>query len=113
MKYYSTQRPVMPGSYPKPQGNPVTEIVNYDERTFCEELGREVWGYIEYEKPLPRYDSDSYELTPVPTKTLHLRYLGRDSWNRYVYEDENGNLWKSACRTLPATTNLTENLTAP
>ena len=49
MRYYSTQRPVTPGSFPKPAGNKVVEIHNYDSKTYCEELGREVWGYIVYE----------------------------------------------------------------
>lgn len=25
---------------------------------------------------------------------LHLKYLGRDSWDRPVYKDDNGVLWK-------------------
>ena len=54
MRYYSTQRPIMPGSYPKPAGNPVVEIRNFDARVFCGEIGREVWGYIEYEQALVR-----------------------------------------------------------
>lgn len=45
MRYYSTQRPIMPGSYPKPAGNPVVEIRNFDARVFCGEIGREAWGY--------------------------------------------------------------------
>ena len=94
MRYYSTQRPVTPGSFPRPDGNKVLEIHNYDSKTYCEELGREVWGYIDDEKPLARFDLDSYELSVPQTKTLHLRYLGEDSWGRYVYEDENGKLWK-------------------
>ena len=52
MRYYSTQRPIMPGSYPKPAGNPVVEIRNFDARVFCGEIGREAWGYIEYEQAL-------------------------------------------------------------
>ena len=52
MRYYSTQRPVVPGSYPKPIGNTVKEVVNFDERTFCPTIGREAWGYIDYELPL-------------------------------------------------------------
>lgn len=28
-RYYSTQRPVMPGGYPKPQNNKVLEIENF------------------------------------------------------------------------------------
>lgn len=94
MRYYSTQRPITPGGYPKPQGNAVLGIHNYNERTYCEEIGREVWGFIDYEKPITRYDSDSYEFVTAQTKTLHLRYIGTDGWGRYVYEDENGALWK-------------------
>ncbi len=52
MKYYSTQRPVAPGTFPKPNGNKVLEIVNFDERRYCGEASRDCWGYIEYEKPL-------------------------------------------------------------
>lgn len=70
------------------------EIHNFDSKTYCEELGRDAWGYIDYERPLTRYDCNAYELSAVQTKTLHLRYIGTDSWSRYVYEDENGNLWK-------------------
>lgn len=25
---------------------------------------------------------------------LRLRYIGQDSWDRYVYEDQNGVVWK-------------------
>ena len=92
MRYYSTQRPIAPGTFPKPDGNRILHIHNYECKTYCEELDREIWGYIDYEKPLARYDSDSCELAAVQTKTLHLRYIGADSWGRYVYED--GKLWK-------------------
>lgn len=27
-------------------------------------------------------------------RKLHLTYLGEDNWNRYVYKDEKGKLWK-------------------
>ena len=37
----------------------------------------------------------NYELAAVKIKTLHLKYIGRDDWGRYVYEDENGKLWKN------------------
>ncbi|WP_243154251.1 hypothetical protein [Pseudoflavonifractor sp. 60] len=94
MRYYSTQRPIGPGTFPKREWNKVLEIHNFDQKTYCEEIGREAWGYIDYEKPLDRYDCSSYELTAVQTKILHLQYIGIDSWGRYVYEDENGDLWK-------------------
>ena len=94
MRYYSTPRPITPGSFPRVAFNAVKEIVNFERKTYCEEIGREAWGYIDYEKPLDRYDCNAYELTAVPTKTLRLRYIGKDSWSRYVYEDEDGKLWK-------------------
>lgn len=46
MRYYSTQRPVGPGTFPCWYG--VAEIHNFDRRTFCEEIGREAWGYIKF-----------------------------------------------------------------
>ena len=88
MRYYSTQRPVTPGSFPKPAGNKVVEIHNYDSKTYCEELGREVWGYIDYEQPLHPEDAIDYELTPSPQKVKTLKFSGVDSWGREVYEDE-------------------------
>ena len=62
MRYYSTQRPVMPGSFPKPAGTTVREIENFDARTFCEDIGREAWGYVEYDAPLSDEDAKEYEL---------------------------------------------------
>lgn len=62
MRYYSTQRPVMPGSFPKPWGNMVVEIVNFDDKTFVEAIGREAWGYIEYDMPLNPELAEDYEL---------------------------------------------------
>lgn len=64
MKYYSTQRPITPGSFPKPEGNAVVEIVNYDSPTECKEISRTAWGYIEYERPLSGNDAKRWELTP-------------------------------------------------
>lgn len=94
-RYYSTQRPIMPGGYPKPKNNEVLEIENFDNKKFVEEVGCQAWGYIEYKKPLGHFDVINYELAAVKIKTLHLKYIGRDDWGRYVYEDENGKLWKN------------------
>lgn len=94
-RYYSTQRPVMPGSYPDPKNNKVLKIENFDHKKFVEEVDRPAWGFIEYEKPLGHFDVMDYELEAVKLKTLHLNYIGIDSWSRYVYEDENGKLWKN------------------
>ena len=54
MRYYSTQRPITPGSFPRVAFNAVKEIVNFERKTYCEEIGREAWGYIDYEKPHDR-----------------------------------------------------------
>lgn len=59
-KYYSTQRPIMPGSYPRQNGK--EEITNFDTRTFCEDIGRPAWGYIEYSEPILDAEAAEYEL---------------------------------------------------
>lgn len=61
-RYYLTQRPATLGTFPKPQGNRVLSIENFDERTFCEEIGREAWGYVEYEKPVSEVLLRNYEM---------------------------------------------------
>lgn len=65
MKYYSTQRPVMPGGYPKSQK--VLEIRNFDARQYVENIGREAWGWIEYNQPLTEKEAADYELMPEPS----------------------------------------------
>lgn len=65
MIYYSTHRPVTPGSFPKPAGNRIIEINNFDKRRFCTDIGREAWGYIDFEKPLSENIQKQYELTPA------------------------------------------------
>lgn len=62
MKYYSTQRPVMPGSFPK---GTIREIKNFDSRIYCEEIGREAWGYIDYSEPIKPEAAKAYELVPA------------------------------------------------
>lgn len=64
MRYYSTQRPVAPGTYPKPQGNPVKDAYNFINPIYCKEIDREAWGYIEYEQPLTEEEAEHWELTP-------------------------------------------------
>ena len=61
-RYYSTQRPVGPGTFPQPAENRVIGIHNDENRTFYKEIGRAAWGYIDYEKPLAAKDAENYEL---------------------------------------------------
>lgn len=93
-RYYSTQRPVMPGGYPKTKYSEVLEIHNFDCKEYVKEIDQRAWGWIEYDRPLGHFDVINYELTAVKTDTLHLKYLGRDGFGCYVYEDENGKFWK-------------------
>lgn len=94
MKYFSTQRALIPGGFPKPEGNKVIDIHNFDNREYVKEIGKMAWGWIEYEHRLSRSDMKNYELVPLSKRKLHFTYLGKDSWGRYVYKDEKGKVWK-------------------
>lgn len=69
VRYYSTQRPVMPGCFPKKTA--VEKIENFDTKTYCEEIGKEAWGYIEYRESLTKEEVDAYELTLGGMKTYY------------------------------------------
>jgi len=59
-RYYSTQRQFGPGTFPQKDGRET--VVNFDGKTYCEEIGKEAWGYIDYPEPLTKEEADSYEL---------------------------------------------------
>lgn len=63
-KYYSTQRPVDIGTFPKTEGGPHT-IENYDSRTAVEHGRFMAWGFLEYSVPLTSKQVDDYELRPA------------------------------------------------
>lgn len=65
-KYYSTQRPVDIGTFPKPSHNAPDEIVNYDQRIPVENGTFAAWGYLTYTRPLTAKQADDYELRPAP-----------------------------------------------
>ena len=62
-RYYSTQRPVAPGTFPKPQGNKVIEVKNFDTPRYFDSIGDDAWGYIDYEHILDNHEAEQYELT--------------------------------------------------
>lgn len=64
VRYFSTQRPITPGSYPRPRA--VRQIVNYDKREFVPAIEREAWGYIDYASELDELDVTDYELVREP-----------------------------------------------
>ncbi len=65
-KYYSTQRPVDIGTFPKPPHNAPDEIVNYDKRVPVEGGRFLAWGHLTYTKPLTEKEAADYELRPAP-----------------------------------------------
>lgn len=65
-KYYSTQRPVDIGTFPKPPHNAPDEIVNYDQRVPVEGGAFLAWGHLTYTKPLTEKAASDYELRPSP-----------------------------------------------
>lgn len=62
-KYYSLQRPVSIGTYPK-QG--MIEFKNYDERMYVPEICRKAWGELWYERRLENDEAWSYDLLESP-----------------------------------------------
>ena len=65
-KYYSTQRPVDIGTFPKPSHNAPDEIVNYDQRIPVEGGAFLAWGHLTYTRPLTEKQAVDYELRPAP-----------------------------------------------
>lgn len=77
-KYYSTQRPVDIGTFPKPPHNAPDEIVNYDQRIPVEGGVFVAWGHLTYTKPLTEKQASDYELRPAP----NISELRRESGDR-------------------------------
>jgi len=61
-KYYSTQRPVDIGTFPKPPRNAPDEIVNYDQRVPVENGSFLAWGHLTYTRPLTKRQASDYDL---------------------------------------------------
>lgn len=64
-KYYSTQRPVDIGTFPKTENGPA-EIVNFDKRESVENGSFLAWGYLLYHVPLTKKQIYDYELRAAP-----------------------------------------------
>ena len=82
MRYYSTIRPVQPGSFPNRES--VEKIHNFNTKTFCKEIGREAWGYIDYREPLTKEQAEAYELTQEGMKTYWCVTTSVDDRGRVV-----------------------------
>lgn len=77
-RYYSTQRPVDIGTFPKPPGNRVLEIVNFDKRVPVENESFRAWGYVEYQKPLTEKQAEDYELRPASSQEAEKKSVLQD-----------------------------------
>jgi len=64
-KYYSTQRPVDLGTYPKTEGGPV-RFENFDKRDDVEQGQFKAWGYLIYDAPLTEKQIADFELRAAP-----------------------------------------------
>ena len=69
-RYYSTQRPVDIGTYPKPDGNALVVVVNYDADRRRPVAGGRIsaWGELTYGEPLTKEQAADYELVPAPSR---------------------------------------------
>ncbi len=85
-RYYSTQRPVDIGTYPKSPDNPPLSIVNYDDdRRRPVANGRLMaWGELTYAKPLTEKQMEDYELKPAPGNPdrAPLHYRPAQRWSQ-------------------------------
>lgn len=69
-KYYSTQRLVDIGTYPKSRENPMIGFTNYDSRIPVEGGAFRAWGELVYGKPLTEKEAADYELRLCPCSRL-------------------------------------------
>lgn len=58
-KYYILNRPVSIGTQPS---RGLINFVNYNQRTFIGEIGREAWGMLKYNRELTDSEVENYEL---------------------------------------------------
>lgn len=61
-RYYLTQRPPSPGTFPNKMVNKVIDLYSCGIKEYFKEIDCEAWGWIEYEKPLEIKEIDDYEL---------------------------------------------------
>lgn len=69
-RYYSTQRPVGPGTYPSIADNKPVNVVNFEDREYQQAIDRSAWGYLEFERALTSKQTEDYELVKAPFVVL-------------------------------------------
>ena len=76
-KYYSTQRPIDIGTYPKPPEAPEVELVFYDQRKPVENGTALAWGELIYDAPLTPEQVSGYELRPSRDR---ITWISESAW---------------------------------
>ena len=86
IRYYLTQRPPAPGTFP---GKPVN-MKAFECREHVEEIGCPAWGWVEYEEPLTEKQAADYELKEAIRHTVkielnaqELKYLAEFAKKQY------------------------------
>ncbi len=51
-RYYLTSRPPSPGAQP----SGYTNVVTFDDKQYIPDIGKDAWGYVEYDKPVSNPD---------------------------------------------------------
>lgn len=64
--YFSTLRPVGPGTFPK-EG--MVDFENYSKRLYVPAINRAAWGALYYNRELTQEEMESYDLVPLPENT--------------------------------------------
>lgn len=93
-RYFSTQRPVAPGTFPKKPG---CEISNYPQKIYIDGSGFSAWGHVDYNEPLTVAEVKKYELQPEKlefsvrftpdNKQIERIYRLYKKWCNYIAED--------------------------
>lgn len=68
-KYYSILRPIELGTYPK---DGMKSFQNFDEKKYINEIEREAWGVLTYNRLLTESEINEYDLAAVPLKNMNL-----------------------------------------
>jgi hypothetical protein len=87
-KYYSTQRPIDLGTFPKPADNPPLTFINYDERIPVEHGAFLAWGELIYANPLTARQASDYELRPAPDNPDIRRTMNEQAQTVGKYEEQ-------------------------
>lgn len=89
-RYYLTQRPPMPGTFPNTPENKVWGVESFEERRLVPMLHRQAWGYVEYKAPLTRQQMKDYELSEAGP--FYVNRETKETVSRqmmlYIYETE-------------------------